>query len=183
MLLLLPAVVVPAQIPVRAIAGQWTTTLEDGVAVTTHHTAAWRGAEGFPFALFDPLEPFESGTARVEFKLLEADDDYSAGLAFGYQPQGTYYYVRYNTKDGNVALWRMDGPVRSVIAHGAAHEQLATHEWHTLVLQVEGRAVRATVDDRLTVEHELDEAPSGPLGLWTKPTATTAFRNLTVERR
>lgn len=181
---LLPAVVAPApQTPVRAVAGQWTTVVEDGVEVTTHNAANWSGQEGFPFALFDPPVPFSSGIARIEFKLIDGDDDFSAGLAFGYQPRGTYYYVRYNTKDGNVALWRMDGPVRSVIRHGEAHEQLAKQQWHELVLEVEGRTIRATVNGRLTVEHTLDEVPSGPLGLWTKPTATSAFRGLTVERR
>lgn len=183
--LLLPAVVVgaAAQSPVRALAGQWTTVVEDGVEVITHDAAKWDGRDGFPFALFDPPVPFDSGTARIEFKLIDGDDDYSAGLAFGYRGGATYYYVRYNTKDGNVALWRMDGPKRSVIRHGEAHEQLSKGEWHQLSLHVDGRVVRAIVDGRLSVEHTLDEAPSGRLGLWTKPTATSAFRNLTIEPR
>jgi len=183
--LLLPAVVVgaDAQTPMRALAGQWTTVVEDGVEVTTHDAAKWDGREGFPFAVFDPPVPFDSGTATVEFKLIDGDDDFSAGLAFGYRGGATYYYVRYNTKDGNVALWRMDGPKRSVITHGEAHEQLSKGEWHRLTLHVDGPVVRAVVNGRLSVEHTLNETPSGVLGLWTKPTATSAFRGLRVERR
>ncbi len=182
---LLPAIVVAhaLQRPVRAVAGQWTTTLEDGVEVITHDAAKWSGAEGFPLALFDPPVSFSDGTATIQFKLIDADDDYSAGLAFGYQRSGTYFFARYNTKDGNVALWRMDGAKRTVLAHGEVHEQLARDEWHELRLEVDGRAVRAIVNGRLTVEHALDAAPSGLLGLWTKATATSAFRNLTVAPR
>lgn len=167
----------------RALAGQWTTVVEAGLEVTTHNATKWDGREGYPFALFDPPVAFDGGTARIQFKLIDGDDDYSAGLAFGYRPGGTYYYARYSTKDGNVALWRMDGPARSVIRHGEAHEQLSKGEWHELTLDVDGRTVRATVDGRLSVEHTLDEAPSGLLGLWTKPEATSAFRGLKVERR
>ena len=182
---LLPVVVVAAgtQSPTRALAGQWMTTLENGVEVITHDASKWNGQEGYPFALFDPAMRFAQGTASIQFKLIDAGDDYTAGLAFGYQPDGTYYFARYNTKDGNIALWRMRGPTRTVIAHGTAHEQLARGEWHDLRLEVDGRTVRAIAAGRLRVEHTLDEAPSGLLGLWTKPTATSAFKQLTVEPR
>jgi hypothetical protein len=174
--LLLPAVVIgSAQTPVRSVAGVWTVTAEQGAPVVTHDGTKWSGAPGFPLALFDPPAPFQSGTARVRFRLMGGSDDYSAGLVFGHAPDSTYYYVRYNTKDGNVALWRMDGPTRSVIKHGEVHEQLEKQAWHELVLVVEGARIRASVNGRLHVEHTLDTPPSGLLGLWTKPDATSAF--------
>lgn len=174
--LLLPAVVVAvAQSPVRPVAGEWTVTAEDGAPVVTHDGTKWIDAEGFPLALFEPPVSFESGTASVRFRLMGGSDDYSAGLVFGYRPGGTYYYVRYNTKDGNVALWRMDGPTRSVIRHGDAHEQLAKQTWHELTLTVDGARIAASVNGRLHVEHTLDAVPSGRLGLWVKPDVTTAF--------
>lgn len=46
-------------------------------------------------------------------------------------------------------------------------------EWHQLELTVSGRKVRGSVNGRLHVEHELDGSVSGPLGLWTKPDATS----------
>ncbi len=178
---LLPAIVVAHQGPAaRAVAGIWTLATEDGSTVTTHDGSEWPGSPGYPLAVFEEPRAFSSGAASVEFKLLGGSDDFSAGLVFG-RRDGTYYYVRYNTKDGNVALWRMDGATRAVIKHGDAHEQLQKHEWHTLELVIDGAHVRATVDGRLTVAHTLDAPPApGQLGLWTKPDATTAFRNLRV---
>lgn len=181
--LLLPVVVVGAiPEPARGVAGIWAVSTENGEPVVTHDGTKWTGAEGFPLALFEPPIVFGSGTARVRFRLMGGSDDYPAGLVFGYQPDGTYFYVRYNTKDGNVALWRMDGPTRSVIRHGEALEQLAKHEWHELTLVIDGARISASVNGRLHVEHTLDAAPSGRLGLWTKPDATTAFTGWRFER-
>lgn len=159
----------------RQIAGTWTVTTEDGAPVVTHDGTQWSGAEGFPLALFDPPLMFGNGTARIRFRLMGGSDDFSAGLVFGYKPDATYYYVRYNTKDGNVALWRMDGPKRSVIKHGEQHEQLAKRQWHELTLTVDGARIAASVNGRLHVAHTFDAPPRGLLGLWTKPDASSAF--------
>ena len=178
---LLPAIVVAGQGPgARAVAGAWTLATEDGAIVTTHDGSRWPGTAGYPFAVFEQPSDFSSGVASIEFKLIGGTDDYPAGLVFGRRGE-SFFYVRYNTKDGNVALWRMDGPTRSRISNGAIREQLEKDVWHTLELVVEGANVRATVNGRLTVEHTLDVPPApGQLGLWTKPDATTAFRNLRV---
>lgn len=198
---LLPAIVVGAQqrtpplievrIPiggsdVDVVEGVWKETELDGDDdVIVHHGDKWPGKEGYPLVLFKDPRTFTNGTASIEFKLLNGSDDFSAGLAFGYSAETkSYFYVRYNTKDGNVALWRMDGPKRTVIKHGEHHEQLSKNAWHRLELTVDGRKVHARVAGRaLEVEHELDQAPSGRLGLWTKPDATSAFRNLDVSAR
>ncbi|MEX2270596.1 MAG: hypothetical protein WD690_03955 [Vicinamibacterales bacterium] len=164
--------------PIREVAGQWTTEGSGDAAVITHDAKKWNAKEGYPLALFRQPENFSGGTVWIDFKLVDGGDDYSAGLVFGHR--GTsYYYVRYNTKDGNVALWRMDGPKRTVIKHGEDHAQLPKGEWHRLQLRVDGTKVRVSVR-HLVMEHELDQPISGPLGLWTKPDATTSFRNLQV---
>ena len=164
--------------PIQSVAGKWTTDGDGPSAVFTHDGTRWTAKQGYPLALFRQPENFTGGTVWLDFKLIGGSDDYSAGLVFGHR--GTsYYYVRYNTKDGNVALWRMDGPKRTVIKHGEAHAQLPKGEWHRLQLRLDGRKVRASVG-HLTVEHELDEPVSGRLGLWTKPDVTSAFRNLQV---
>lgn len=183
---LLPAIVVAAggQGPtLRAVAGAWSIASDGGAAVFTHEAGKWPGTDGFPLALFEEPASFGNGTARIRFKLIGGTDDYSAGLVFGHAGGASYYYARYNTKDGNVAIWRMDGPTRTVLKHGEHHEQLARNVWHELVVTIDGRKVRAAVAGRaLEVEHELAEAPSGRLGLWTKPDATSAFSGLRVAR-
>lgn len=184
---LLPAIVVAAGgqgEKLRAVAGAWSISSDGGATVFTHEAKKWPGTEGFPLALFEDPASFGDGTARIRFKLIDGTDDYSAGLVFGHAGGASYYYARYNTKDGNVAIWRMDGPKRTVLKHGEYHEQLPKHAWHELVVTIDGRKIRAAVAGRpLEVEHELEQAPSGRLGVWTKPDATSAFSGLRVERR
>ena len=55
----------------------------------------------------------------------------TAGIVFNLQPTGDYLFVRYNTKDGNAALWSYSGGQRRVIAHGEVHEQLPLNVWDT----------------------------------------------------
>ena len=176
---LLPAVVIGSQEPrLKPVAGAWTVHA-DGI---TYDGKKWKG-EGFPLAVFESPE-VGSVSAQIDFKLIDGGDDYSAGLVFGHTGGPSYFYVRYNTKDGNVALWRMDGPKRTVIKHGEQHEQLAKNVWHTLELTVDGKKVRASVNGgKLPVEHELDAPVKGKLGLWAKPEVTSAFRNLRVSDR
>jgi hypothetical protein len=190
---LLPAIVVAAQqtqaklevtvplrrAPVEAVAGEWKTEGSGPDAVITHDGTKWTAKEGFPLALFRQPSQFSNGMVWIDFKLIAGGDDHTAGLVFGHQGS-SYFYVRYNTKDGNVALWRMDGPKRSVIKHGEGHQQLPKGEWHRLQLTVNGRKIRAFVNPLLFVEHELEQPAAGRLGLWTKPDATSAFRNLQV---
>lgn len=174
---LLPAIVIGGQ-QLTPVLGTWTT---DASGVMTHDASKWAAKEGYPLAVFDEPATFTSGTASIEFKMIGGTDDYTAGLSFGHRG-ASYYYVRYNTKDGNVALWRMDGPKRTVIKHGEHHEQLARNQWHRLELMVQGRRVRAVVNGgALQVEHDLDRPVSGRLGLYTKPDATSAFRHLEVK--
>jgi hypothetical protein len=171
--------IVRSNVPISKMAGEWTIEGTGAAAVFTHDAAKWSAKEGYPLAVFKEPREFSNGTVSIEFKLIGGTDDHTAGLVFG-QDGTSYHYVRYNTKDGNIALWRMDGPQRTVLKHGDQHEQLAKGEWHRLELTVEGTKVRAAVNGRLRVEHDLEEAVTGSLGVWTKPDAISAFRNLRV---
>lgn len=131
---LLPAIVVH---PISPVAGEWTVAGEGAATVITHDGTKCTAKEGFPLAVFTEPREFSTGTASVQFKLVGGSDDYTAGLVFG-RNGAEHHYVRYNTKDGNVAGWRMQGPKRTVIKHGEHHEQLPTGEWHTLELTVDG---------------------------------------------
>ena len=64
----------------------------------------------FPLAAVRGVDTFTGGSARVQFKLIAGASDQLAGLVFNLHPTGEYLAVRYNTKDGNVALWKfVDG--------------------------------------------------------------------------
>jgi hypothetical protein len=126
---------------------------------------------------------FASGRLSVEFKILAGATDQTAGVVFNLKPDGTYNYARYNTKDGNVAIWKFENGTRTVLAHGELHEQLPFATWHRLVVQVKGRAITASVNDKLRVTHTLDGDVAGRVGLWTKADSVTAFRAFTANQQ
>lgn len=136
----------------------------------------------FPFAVASDILAFGSGTLRVEFNLVGGESDQIAGLLFGLRPTGEYYYVRYNTKDGNLALWTFRNGDREVIVHGDVHKQLPLGAWHELVVEIRGPRVRGYVegDTTISVEHVLDTEPVGRVGVWAKRDAITAFRSFTA---
>jgi hypothetical protein len=137
----------------------------------------------FPLATVRDVPAFASGRLSVEFKILAGATDQTAGVVFNLKPDGTYNYARYNTKDGNVAIWKFENGTRTVLAHGELHEQLPFATWHRLVVQVKGRAITASVNDKLRVTHTLDGDVAGRVGLWTKADSVTAFRAFTANQQ
>lgn len=137
----------------------------------------------FPLAVSPNVTAFTAGQITVDFKLLAGATDQTAGVMFNLKPDHSYLYARYNTKDGNVAVWKYEKGERTVLSHGELHEQLPFGVWHTLTVDVAGREVRASVNGRFTVTHMLDRDVAGGVGLWTKPDSVTAFKRFTVTSR
>jgi hypothetical protein len=137
----------------------------------------------FPLAVAHGITGFGGGAIRVDFKLLAGATDQTAGVAFNILPDHSYLYARYNTKDGNVALWKYENGERTVLAHGELHEQLPFGVWHTLTVNVSGRVVTATVNDKFRVHYTVDRDVQGGVGLWTKADSVTAFRRFAATAR
>ena len=136
----------------------------------------------FPLAVWPDASEFTSGTIGVRFKLVGGATDQNAGVVVGLQPTGEYMFVRYNTKDGNVALWAYADGVRRRIVEGETKAQLPMNTWHELSVTVQGTKVTGSVDGTLFLEHTLDQPLSGRVGLWTKRDAITVFKDFRVDR-
>jgi hypothetical protein len=136
----------------------------------------------FPLATHAEVADFSGGTIRVQFKLVGGRSDQTAGIVVGLGPSGEYMFLRYNTRDGNVAMWGYAGGERRVIAHGEQHAQLPLNQWHELAVTVSGLKITGVVNDSLRVDHTLAEPLKGRVGLWTKRDAVTVFRNFRVTR-
>jgi hypothetical protein len=189
---------------VIAVLGQWDPGIDGTTPIVTADARKWNGKPGgdidglgrrlfgtarpeflanvtsegaFPLAVLDGIEQFQTGTLHVDFKMIGGESDQIAGLVFNLQPTGDYLYVRYNTRDDNVALWRFAKGQREVIAHGANHRRLALNAWHPLTVTIKGRTISAVAAGDLRVEHTLDHDINGRVGLWTKRDSITAFRN------
>ena len=141
----------------------------------THGTAP--GA--FPFAVARTAGEVTNATLRVAFKMIGGASDQNAGIMFGLRPNGDYHFVRYNTKDGNVAVWEYVNGERKVLAHGAVHKQLELNTWHELLVTLrDGNVQGMVVGTDMSVEHSLASSVRGRVGVWTKRDAITVFRNL-----
>lgn len=185
------------------VVGQWSTTADSALTVDG---AAWSGktadstlrrvggsifgatsdglirngsAPGaFPIAIANGVRSFTGGTLRVQFKMIGGASDQNAGIAFNITPDGEYLYARYNTKDGDLALWRYRNGERELIVHGTGAAKLALGDWHELVVTIRGTSLSASIANNATLalKHTLDAAPSGRVGVWVKRDAVTAFR-------
>lgn len=137
----------------------------------------------FPLAVAPDLANFTSGTLRVQFKMIGGASDQNAGIVFNLGPTGEYLYARYNTKDGDLALWKFVNGERALIVHGTGSAKLALNQWHELVVQVRDRKVSASIagNSALALEHTLEAAPSGKVGVWVKRDAVSAFRGFRAQ--
>ena len=109
--------------------------------------AALAAPGAFPLAVERDVKTFPSGTLEVSFKLVSGATDQTAGIVFGLQPDGSYTYARYNTKDGNVAVWKFENGERTVLQQGDVHQQLPLNQWHTLQVTIAGAEVSVPPSD------------------------------------
>jgi hypothetical protein len=138
-------------------------------------------AGAFPHAVVNGIPDFTSGALKAQFKLVGGESDQIAGIVFDLKPNGEYQYVRYNTRDGNLALWRYSNGERSVTAKGEDTTQLPLNVWHDLVVTIAGTALTAEANGGvLSFAYRLDAPVSGRVGVWAKRDAVTLFRNFTA---
>ena len=138
----------------------------------------------FPLAVVRDIPNFTGGALEVTFKLVSGATDQTAGIVFDLQPDGSYTYARYNTKDGNVAVWKFEKGQRTVLQHGEVHQQLPLNQWHTLQVTIapdytrKGAVVSASVKgSTVAVRHTLPAPVQGRVGVWTKTDSVTSFKD------
>jgi hypothetical protein len=163
--------------------GHWETRTEAGETIVVADARKWKtepAATPFPVAAVRGVTAFTDGVLSVKFKMVGGESDQIAGLVFGLQPDGTYYYARYNTKDGNVALWQFVNGDRKRIAEGKEHLQLPLNAWHDLRVEVRGPTVTASVNDKLRLQYTLPAPVSGRVGFYTKRDSITEFKSFSA---
>jgi len=137
----------------------------------------------FSLSVLEHVQPLSRGTYQAQFKLVSGTGDQTAGLVFGLKPTGEYLFARYNTKDGNVALWRYANGSRERLADGERSRQLPLGGWHDLVVTITGTRIVASAGpaaDGLRLEHDLGSDATGRVGFWTKRDSVTMFRQIAV---
>jgi hypothetical protein len=183
----LPALALAQQRPqleVDPMIGHWETMSEEGEAIVLADARKWKTEKAdtpYPIAAVRGITGFTDGVLSVKFKLVGGESDQIAGIAFGLTPEGDYYYARYNTKDGNVALWRFEDGARRRLVDGTDHLQLPLNAWHDLRVEVRGTRVTAVVNDTIRIEGTLPAPVSGRVGFYTKRDSITAFKSFSAK--
>lgn len=177
----LPVAALAQQKPlaVDPVIGYWEVVQESGESVVVADARKWKAEKAeapYPLATVQGIDNFTEGVLSVKFKLVAGESDQIAGIAFGVSPKAEYYYARYNTKDGNLALWRFENGARRRILDGTDHLQLPLNTWHDLRVEVRGTRVTTTVNGTLMIAHTLPAPVSGRVGFYTKRDSVTAFK-------
>jgi hypothetical protein len=201
-----PSVAQPAS-PFVTVVGNWS-SVNDGGAAFRIDGAKWSGqtaaneataagrtlfrevkpafvsnataAGAFPLAVWRDVADFSAGTIQVQFKLVGGESDQTAGIVIGLNDAGEYLFVRYNTKDGNVAIWKFANGVRERVLDAPHNEPLPLNTWHTLKVTVTPTKITGTVNDGQKIEHTITTPITGRIGLWTKRDSITTFRGFQV---
>jgi hypothetical protein len=161
----------------------------------------------YPVAVLKSLKNFSNGTITVKFKTVAGDADRASGILFNVKPNGDWLCVRYNDTENNVGLWEFHNGLRRLVKFSdrANKFMLDRNEYHELKLEVEGPAIKASVDGKLGVEYTLGTPPGpgrngaapnpdlfpennpvvrppvgGRIGLWAKTDSTSYFKDYVV---
>jgi hypothetical protein len=121
----------------------------------------------YPYAVATGIDDFQGGEISMRFKPLAGRIDQGAGILFNLKPNGDYLIVRANALENNLVLFQFKNGKRSPVKW-IRNTPTATQQWHTLKVRITGKKVEGFLDDKLLLEHELPEAVSGRVGVWSK---------------
>ena len=135
----------------------------------------------FPYGVVRQVGTFGDGELQVDFKLVGGASDQFASLLFGLTDDANHYAYRYNTKDGDTALWKVVDGQRERLHHGGIPVKVALGEWHTLRLRIAGTQLTGWVDGTQALTYTLPSPVTGRVGLWSKADSVTDYRNFTAK--
>ena len=137
--------------------------------------------ERFPMLIYE-REVFGDFALTVRFKIVEGAGEQMAGMAFRYQDERNFYYIRASALGGTFAFFKVIDGVRG--APIAIKASVARDVWHELSIECRGTRIQGTLDGRASLP-ELDDKSlnSGWLGFLTKSDSVSYFTDLRVTYR
>ncbi len=121
----------------------------------------------YPYAVAKDIDDFREGEISMRFKPLAGRIDQGAGILFNLKSNGNYLTIRANALENNLVLWQFVNGKRTSVKW-IRNTPTSTQQWHTLKVRIMGKKVEGFLDDKLLLEHELPEAVSGRVGVWSK---------------
>ena len=136
-------------------------------------------------------EALNDFTFSTRFKIVSGEVEQMAGLAFRFQDERNYYYVRANAKDQNVAFFRyVEG---ELIGPVSAPALVRKGEWNQLAVECRGSKLRALLNDREVIPWTEPNLvpfpdgsskgvfPSGKVAFWTKADSVVYFTDARID--
>ncbi len=133
----------------------------------------------FPLAVWKNDPPAGDFSVSVRFYPLAGSVDQAAGIAFAVEPDGSYFGVRANALEDNFLFFRVVGGKRTIIDN-IRKVSTPTKTWHTLSIELRGKSLLARLDGQEQLDKELDRAPTGKVGLWSKADSQILFDDFKV---
>src|SRR6516162_8607463 len=132
----------------------------------------------FPLAVYQRISA-KNVDVRMRFKAVGGKVDQAGGIVIRLTTPDDYYVVRANALEDNVRFYRVVKGKREQLK--GANIKVATHEWHTLALKVQGDRFSISYDGQalFTAEDNTFAGP-GKVALWTKADSVTHFDTIAI---
>jgi hypothetical protein len=129
--------------------------------------------ERFPMLVYDN-EVFGDFTLTTRFKLVDGEVEQMAGIAFRWQDERNYCYVRASGLTGTIYFYEVvAGQRRPPVGNKLA---IAAGVWHELTIENSGSQVRVLLNGKEAIPTLQAKALStGKIAFWTKSDAVTYF--------
>jgi hypothetical protein len=134
----------------------------------------------FPLAVVPQDPPAGDVKMTIRFYPLAGRIDQGAGIAFGVQPDGSYWGVRANALENNLLYFHVVKGKRTVL-DVVRDTPTASRQWHTLSATLRGNDLDVELDGKPRFHKKLPDVPHGRVGLWSKADSKVLFDEFRVE--
>ena len=173
--------------------GEWKIVLESapplsGTALPASATAGKRPVlaqvsrdrtdEHSPMLIWEE-ETLGDFTISTRFKIVEGETEQMAGLAFRFQDERNYYYIRASALGNTFNFFKIVNGIRS--APIGARVEIARGMWHEMVVECKGSQIRSWLDGKEVFPALGDKSfNEGKIGFWTKSDSVSYFADTKV---
>jgi hypothetical protein len=134
--------------------------------------------EHFPLLIFEE-ETFGDFVVTTHFKIVSGVAEQMAGLAFRYQDEKNYYYVRASSLGNTFRFFKVVEGQRS--APIGPEVRIEKGVWHELKIDCKGSQIRCALNGKELIPTLTDTSfNSGKIGFWTKSDSISYFADTRI---
>jgi hypothetical protein len=131
-----------------------------------------------PMFIYD-AETFGDFKVTTLFKLVDGQIEQMAGIAFRFQDENNYYYVRASGMGNSFNFFKIVNGLRSPAV--GAKVEIAKGVWHEMAVECKGSRIRAWLNGNELIPWFEDKSfASGKVGFWTRADSVSYFADTRV---